>query len=114
MADIIQPRKLCEVKQIVEENDLEVQGDKSLLDIPRVEHFPQHHVDLWRKELQQIYPEMPDELLAQVLDLYNTNPDIFNDLCDDAKANPTKYKAKEQEALKFPEGSNTVEITNAK
>ena len=58
--------------------------------------------------------EMPDELLAQVLDLYNTNPDIFNDLCDDAKANPTKYKAKEQEPLKFPEGSNTVEITNAK
>ena len=113
MTDIIKPRKLNEIKSIVAEHDLEVKGDNKLLDLERVEHFPQHQIDLWVKELGDLYSHLPKDLINHIVDLYNTNPTIFDEVCEDAKNNPDKYKAKPQEPLRFPEGSDTVEIKNS-
>jgi len=110
MTDVIEPRKLTEIKSIVEENNLEVRGDKSLLDKERVEHFPQHEIDMWMKELESMYSHLPRDLLGHIIDLYNTNPDIFNQVCEEAKKNPEMLKPKKQEPLRFPEDSDTVEI----
>ena len=110
MTDVIEPRKLTELKSVVEDNNLEVRGDKSLLDKERVEHFPQHKVDMWVKELGDMYSHLPKDLLGHIVDLYNTNPDIFNEVCEEAKKNPEMLKPKKKEPLKFPEGSDTVEI----
>lgn len=110
MTDVIEARKLTDLKAVVEDNELEVRGDKSLLDKERVEHFPQHEIDMWTRELESMYSHLPKNLIGHIVDLYNTNPDIFNQVCEEAKKNPEMLKPKKQEPLRFPEGSDTIEI----
>jgi hypothetical protein len=73
MTDVIQPRKLTEIKSVVEENNLEVRGDNSLLDKERVEHFPQHEIDMWMKELESMYSHLPRDLLGHIVDLWTSS-----------------------------------------
>jgi len=96
-------KDLCE---IVEENDLEVKGDASLLNISKKSKFSREQLCSWKEELAKLYPQMDDHFLDQILQAYSTHPHIIDDLAAEHKINPEKFVKTEDEPLQFPEGSN--------
>ncbi len=85
---------------------INAEGDLSLLDIKYERKFDEPQLQYWFAELKKAHPEMPDGILRQTIDAYSTHPHIFDELVEDCKKNPEKYKAKEPEPLRYPKGFN--------
>ena len=85
------------------EEIIHAEGDLSLLDIKYERKFEEPQLQYWLAELKKAFPDMPEGILRQTLDAYSTHPHIFDELVEDCKKNPEKYKAKEPEPLRFPE-----------
>lgn len=65
--------------------------------------FEEPQLNYWLAELKKAFPEMPEGMLWQTVEQYSTHPHIFDDLMEEHKANPEKFKAKEPEELRYPE-----------
>jgi hypothetical protein len=89
-----------------------IKGDKSLVeDIERESKFSDEQLMLWKDNLEKMFPEVPQGMLKQTLDMYKYNPEIFDRVVEQDKQNP--FPAKPEEELKFPEDSDTVEIKSS-
>jgi hypothetical protein len=108
----VDKRKMTDLAQVVKDHDLEVKGDKSLVeDIERESKFSDEQLMLWKDNLEKMFPEVPQGMLKQTLDMYKYNPEIFDRVVEQDKQNP--FPAKPEEELKFPEDSDTVEIKSS-
>ena len=105
----VDKRKMTDLAQVVKDHDLEVKGDRSLVeDVERVSKVSDEQLMLWKDNLEKMFPEVPQGMLKQTLDMYKYHPEIFDRVVEQDKQNP--FPAKPKEELKFPEGSDTVEI----
>jgi hypothetical protein len=75
---------------------------KDLLSLPKERKFSEAQLNYWKAELEKCFPHMPEGLIWQTLDAYSTHPHIFDELMEDHKANPDKYKPKEPEPIRYP------------
>jgi hypothetical protein len=108
----VDKRKMTDLAQVVKDHDLEIKGDKSLVeDIERESKFSDEQLMLWKDNLEKMFPEVPQGMLKQTLDMYKYNPEIFDRVVEQDKQNP--FPAKPEEELKFPEDSDTVEIKSS-
>jgi len=108
----VDKRKMTDLAQVVKDHDLEVKGDKSLVvDVERESKFSDEQLMLWKDNLEKMFPEVPQGMLKQTLDMYKYNPEIFDRVVEQDKQNP--FPAKPEEELKFPEGCDTVEIKSS-
>ncbi len=108
----VDKRKMTDLAQVVKDHDLEVKGDKSLVeDIERESKVSDEQLMLWKDNLEKMFPEVPQGMLKQTLDMYKYNPEIFDRVVEQDKLNPFPEKPKEE--LKFPEDSDTVEIKSS-
>lgn len=108
----VDKRKMTDLAQVVKDHDLEVKGDKSLVeDIERESKVSDEQLMLWKDNLEKMFPEVPQGMLKQTLDMYKYNPEIFDRVVEQDKQNP--FPAKPEEELKFPEDSDTVEIKSS-
>lgn len=93
---------MVNMDDILREN---TKGDLSLLDIKKERKFSQDQLEHWFKLLKAKFPEMPEGMLIQTLDMYSTHPHIFDEVVEDEKKNPEKY-VKKEEPLRFPKLSD--------
>ncbi len=108
----VDKRKMADLSQVVKDHDLEVKGDKSLVeDVERESKVSDEQLMLWKDNLEKMFPEVPTGMLKQTLDMYKYNPEIFDRLVEQDKLNPFPEKPKEE--LKFPENSDTVVIKSS-
>lgn len=108
----VDKRKMIDLAEVVKDHDLEVKGDKSLVeDVERESKVSDEQLMLWKDNLEKMFPEVPTGMLKQTLDMYKYNPEIFDRVVEQDKLNPFPEKPKEE--LKFPEDSDTVEIKSS-
>lgn len=108
----VDKRKMIDLAEVVKDHDLEIRGDKSLVeDVERVSKVSDEQLMLWKDNLEKMFPEVPTGMLKQTLDMYKYNPEIFDRVVEQDKLNPFPEKPKEE--LKFPEDSDTVEIKSS-
>ena len=108
----VDKRKMTDLAQVVKDHDLEIKGDKSLIeDVERESKFSDEQLMLWKDNLEKMFPEVPQGMLKQTLDMYKYSPEIFDRVVEQDKLNPFPEKPKEE--LKFPEGSDTVEVKSS-
>jgi hypothetical protein len=107
----VDKRKMADLSQVVKDHDLEVKGDKSLIDVERESKVSDEQLMLWKDNLEKMFPEIPTGILKQTLDMYKYNPEIFDRVVEQDKLNP--FPEKPKESLKFPEDSDTVEIKSS-
>tara|TARA_R110000764_G_scaffold28636_2_gene67408 strand:- start:9 stop:386 length:378 start_codon:yes stop_codon:yes gene_type:complete len=108
----VDKRKMADLSQVVKDHDLEVKGDKSLIeDVERESKVSDEQLMLWKDNLEKMFPEIPSGILKQTLDMYKYNPEIFDRVVEQDKLKP--FPEKPKESLKFPEDSDTVEIKSS-
>lgn len=108
----VDKRKMIDLAEVVKDHDLEIRGDKSLVeDVERESKVSDEQLMLWKDNLEKMFPEVPTGMLKQTLDMYKYNPEIFDRVVEQDKLNPFPEKPKEE--LKFPEDSDTVEIKSS-
>ncbi len=71
--------------------------------------FSEPQLEYWMAELRKAFPHMPEGMIWQTVDQYSTHPHIFQDLMEEHKANPEKFKVKEPEPLRYPEFKESEE-----
>jgi hypothetical protein len=54
---------------------------------------------LWAEQLKAMYPQLPEGVIDNTLVQYAKNPIVFNEVCDDFKANPTLAKERDNQAV---------------
>lgn len=91
-------------KEVVEENELNVKGDITLLDIDKKSNFSKEQLVYWSEELSKIYPNMDEPLIRTIIDCYSTHPHVVDNLAEEHKTNPEKFP-KKNEPLEFPKDS---------
>jgi len=105
------------MKKTVETKDKAVQTtnnltnaveDKSLLDITYDRKFSEPQLEYWSTELCKACPKVPKGLIRFVLDMYSTNPEIFDEMVEDHKLHPEKYEVK-PEPIRFANGLTVEE-----
>lgn len=85
-----------------------VKEDKSLLDIKYNRKFSEPQLEYWSKELVVAFPTIPKGLIRYVVDMFSTNPEIFDELVEDHKLHPEKYEIK-KEPIRFSNGLTVEE-----
>ncbi len=54
---------------------------------------------LWAEQLKSMYPQLPEGVIDNTLIQYAKNPVVFNQVCNDFKANPTPAKKRDIKAV---------------
>ena len=82
----VDKRKMADLSQVVKDHDLEVKGDKSLIeDVERESKVSDEQLMLWKDNLEKMFPEIPSGILKQTLDMYKYNPEIFDRVVEQDK-----------------------------
>jgi hypothetical protein len=76
-------------------------GDLSLLDNNYEKKFSKEQLIHWYNELKKAHPHMDDMIILRALDAYSTHPHIVDELVEEYKADPDKFKVEEKE-LEYP------------
>jgi len=77
-------------------------GDLSLLENKYERKFSKQQLKYWYDELKKIHADMDDMLIIRSLDAYSTHPHIVDELVEEYKQNPEKFKV-EDKPLEYPE-----------
>ena len=77
-------------------------GDLSLLDNKHERKFSKEQIKFWYNELKRAHPNMDDMLIIRSLDAYTSHPHIVDNLVEEYKADPDKFKV-EDKPLEYPE-----------
>lgn len=103
------------MKVIGEEIDVKTitKGDASLMDKSIERKFSIETMTAWTDELKKKYPHLEPSFLIQVIDQYSCYPHLVDELVEEHKINPDKFKEKEfdPDDVKYPE--NWLDKLNA-
>ena len=81
-------------------------GDVDLFLTNKERKYSLEQMREWNEILKRKYPHMEETFLIQIIDHYSTHPHIFDDLVEDHKQDPDKFKVKPfnpDEDVKYPE-----------
>lgn len=81
-------------------------GNVDLLDHKYDRKFSKEQLKFWYEKLKETHPQMEETFIIQILDYYSTHPHIFDQLVEEHKENPEKFKKDETfdpETLVYPE-----------
>ena len=53
---------------------------------------------LWAEQLKIMYPKLPEGVIDNALIQYTKNPNAFNEVCQEFKANPTPSKERDNKS----------------
>jgi hypothetical protein len=78
------------------------EGDLSLLDNHYEKKFSKEQIKYWFDEIKKLHPHMDNMLIIRALDAYSTHPHIVDELMEEYRNDPDKFKL-EQKPLEYPE-----------
>ena len=85
----------------VEDIKENAKGDLSLLDNKYERKFSKQQIKFWFDELKKIHSDMDDMLIIRTLDAYSTHPHIVDELVEEFRNDPDKFKV-EDRPLEYP------------
>tara|TARA_R110000824_G_scaffold149667_1_gene319999 strand:- start:182 stop:460 length:279 start_codon:yes stop_codon:yes gene_type:complete len=70
------------------------EGAEYLYDIKYDRKFSEQQLEYWCAELEKANPKLDKGMIRMTIDMFSTNPEIFEEITADHKANPEKYAIK--------------------
>lgn len=66
-------------------------GAEYLYDVRYDRKFSEQQLEYWCSELQKAHPNLDKGMIRMTVDMFSTNPEIFEEIVADHRANPEKY-----------------------